>query len=135
MATQQFFVMIKPDGVKRGLIGKIISRFEKRGFCLVWMKLASPPRELFEEQYKEYAGKTFYDELINFSVSGPVVLMIWSGNIQVARSLIGDTIPWETKPGTIRGDYASSLPSNLVHCSADQQNANREVEHWTINLD
>ena len=132
MATIPFFVMIKPDGVQRGLVGEIISRFERRGFILQSMRMI--PKEssslIIEEHYRAHADKIFYDELIDFSSSGSVVAMIWLGNIKVARNLVGDTIPWDAKVGTIRGDLACSTPANLVHCSADPESAIREISLW-----
>lgn len=142
MSSSPFFLMIKPDGIARGLVGKIISRFEKKGFALLEMRLIRPKNDeiddmgenflhaLMERHYQSHSEKTFYDELMEFSLSGPVIAMIWMGNIQVARSLVGCTIPWDAKPGTIRGDFASSLPANLVHCSSDAESALREVNLW-----
>lgn len=132
MSAQRFFVMAKPDAVKRGLIGEIISRFEKRGFILEKMRLFKPEASLIEEHYQEHKGKTFYQGLIDFSTSGSVCAMIWNGNIQVARSLIGSTLPWDAQIGTIRGDYASSLPNNLVHCSDGPESGKRESDLWEL---
>lgn len=131
MSSDYFFVMAKPDAVERNLIGKIIARFEKRGFRLFHIRMIEPRfADTVKKHYAEHEGKTFYDGLINFTLSGKVCIMIWYGNIQVARSLIGATLPWNAEPGTIRGDYASSLPNNLVHCSDSQENAQREVNLW-----
>lgn len=133
MSSERFFVMGKPDALKRGLLGEIISRFEKRGFVLEQLRIVNPQEyvSLVKEHYAEHEGKTFYNPLIEFTCSGPICAMIWVGNIQVARSLIGSTLPWDAKPGTIRGDYASSLPNNLVHCSDGSESAKREVELWS----
>jgi len=133
MSSDRFFVMAKPDAIKRGLLGEIIRRFEKRGFVLEQLRIVNPGNNvhLVEEHYVEHHGKTFYDGLIEFTCSGPICAMIWVGNIQVARSLIGATLPWSAEPGTIRGDYASSLPNNLVHCSDGSESAKREVDLWT----
>lgn len=130
MASIKFFVMIKPDGVKRGLVGEIISRFEKRGFILHDMKMFIPTPELVKEHYEEHEGKAFFQNLIDFTTSGPVVPLVFEGNIQVARNIIGATVPWEAKEGTIRGDFACSMPSNLVHCSDSIESAHREIELW-----
>jgi nucleoside-diphosphate kinase len=132
MSSNTFFIMAKPDALKRGLLGKIISRFEKRGFVLEKIKIVDGEilEDIIKVHYLEHVGKTFYNSLIEFGCSGPVCAMIWKGNVQVARSLIGSTLPWEAKPGTIRGDYASSLPNNLVHCSDSIESAEREVEIW-----
>lgn len=132
MSSEYFFVMAKPDAVQRGLTGEIIARFEKRGFVLKQAKLINPMNyeDKVKSHYAEHEGKTFYDDLIRFTLSGRICVMIWYGNIQVARSLIGSTLPWDAKPGTIRGDYACSLPANLVHCSDSFENAVREVSLW-----
>jgi nucleoside-diphosphate kinase len=132
MSSQRFFVMAKPDAVRRGLTGEIVRRFEKRGFVLEHIHIFDPQawRGVIEDHYAEHKGKSFYDALIKFTLSGRICAMVWSGNIQVARSLIGSTLPWDAQPGTIRGDYASSLPENLVHCSDNPENAKREVDLW-----
>lgn len=131
MATREFFLMAKPDAVRRGLIGEIISRFEKRGFSLTRCRLFTPSQELVREHYKEHEGKSFYEGLVNFTLEGNVFAMIWSGNIQVARSMVGSTRPEDALPGTIRGDFSCSLPMNLVHCSDGPESATREVELWS----
>lgn len=135
MSSQRFFVMAKPDAVRRGLTGEIVRRFEKRGFVLDQIQIVNPVDydSVVKEHYIEHKGKTFYEGLINFTLSGRICLMVWSGNIQVARSLIGSTLPWDAQPGTIRGDYASSLPDNLVHCSDGPESAKREVDLWQTN--
>jgi nucleoside-diphosphate kinase len=130
MTTVDFFVMIKPDGVRRGLIGEIISRFEKKGFELVNIAIQTPTRELISAHYIEHSDKTFYDNLVDFGSSGPVVQMMWRGNIQVARQIVGATIPWDAVLGSIRGDYACSVPENLVHCSDSADSAERELKLW-----
>jgi nucleoside-diphosphate kinase len=130
MASRPFFLMIKPDGIRRGLVGEILSRFEKRGFSLLKLKMINPEMtsKVIETHYQTHSDKSFYDELIQFILSGPIIAMIWLGNVQVAKGLVGDTL--EAEPGTIRGDLASSLPENLVHCSASQENAAREINLW-----
>lgn len=130
MTTAPFFVMIKPDGVKRGLVGEIISRFERKGFELMGMNMKTPTRSIIEQHYVEHAGKGFYNNLVEFTTSGMVVPMMWRGNIQVARQIVGATVPWDAQGGTIRGDYACTLPENLVHCSDSLESAKRELELW-----
>jgi nucleoside-diphosphate kinase len=132
MTSQSFFVMIKPDGVKRGLVGEIISRFEKKGFLLHNLRLLAPEETklVVHDHYIQHFDKNYYRDLIEFTLSGPIVIMKWVGSVNVARSLVGETIPWEAKVGTIRGDYASSLPANLVHCSENAEKATREVMIW-----
>ena len=130
MASIQFFVLIKPDGVKRGLVGEIVSRFEERGFVLNDMKMLVPDETLVKEHYEEHERKAFFEKLVQFTTSGSVVPIIFEGNIQVARNIVGATVPWEAKKGTIRGDYACSMPSNLVHCSDSEESARREISLW-----
>lgn len=124
--------MCKPDCCSRKLVGEIISRFEKKGFTLLKARYLSGQENFttIEEHYKEHEGKSFYSELVNFTVCGNIFAMIWEGNIQVARTMIGATLPWEALPGTIRGDFSCTLPANLVHCSDSLENANREVSLW-----
>ena len=122
--------MLKPDALQRGLVGEIIGRFERRGFTLRGARALQASRELIESHYAEHIGKTYYCEMIEFVCSGPVMAMIWDGNIVVARALVGATLPWECCIGTIRGDLSSSLPKNLVHVSADAESARREVDLW-----
>ena len=130
MSTNRFFVMVKPDGVQRGLVGEIISRFEKKGFVLHNIKMVIPDSTLARSHYEEHAGKAFFPDLIKFTTSGPVLPMIWEGNIRVARDIVGNTVPWEAEKGTIRGDYTCSMPSNLVHCSDSVESAEREIKLW-----
>lgn len=130
MASHSLFVMIKPDGVRRRLVGEIISRFERKGFVIKEMKMILPSKDLVEEHYQEHKGKIFFDKLVNFTTSGEVVAMIMEGNIEVARAVVGATTPWEAERGTIRGDLASSIRENLVHCSDSQISAKREIGIW-----
>lgn len=130
MSSIRFFVMIKPDGVKRGLVGEIISRFEKKGFQLHNMKMLIPSESQARAHYEEHQNKAFFTKLINFTCSGAVIPMIWEGNVEVARNIVGATVPWEAKQGTIRGDYACSMPANLVHCSDSPESALREIKLW-----
>jgi len=134
-AKQNVFVMVKPDGVARKLTGEIISRFEKKGFDVVMMRLINhPDRSLVEEHYAEHKGKNFYEGLVEFISNGPVVAMMLLGNVQVARKITGVTLPWEASPGTIRGDYACVLNENLVHCSDSVESANRECKLWFTSM-
>jgi nucleoside-diphosphate kinase len=130
MASNRLFVMIKPDGVRRRLIGEIISRFERKGFVIKEMKMMLPSKDLVEEHYQEHKGKVFFDKLVDFTTSGEVVAMTMIGNIEVARAVVGATTPWEAERGTIRGDLASSIRENLVHCSDSQISAKREIGIW-----
>nr|QBK85618.1 MAG: nucleoside diphosphate kinase [Marseillevirus LCMAC101] len=130
MASNLLFVMIKPDGVRRHLIGEIISRFERKGFTISAMKMLLPSKEIVTDHYQEHKGKVFYDKLVNFITSGLVVAMIMEGNIKVARAVVGTTTPWDAERGTIRGDLASSINENLVHCSDSLISAKREIGIW-----
>lgn len=129
---ERTFLMIKPDGVQRGLIGEIVSRFEKKGFKLVNAKLMTVSRELAEKHYEELKDKPFFGELVDFITSGPVFAMIWEGNnvISAARAMMGKTNPAEAAPGTIRADYAVSVGMNIIHGSDSPENAQREIDLW-----
>lgn len=126
---EQTFLMVKPDGVKRNLIGEIINRFERKEFKLVGAKLMTISNDLAENHYSEHEGKPFFDELIEFITSGPVFAMTWEGQdiIKISRNMIGATDPKEAAPGTIRGDFATILSNNIIHGSDSLESANREV--------
>jgi nucleoside-diphosphate kinase len=122
-------VLIKGDGVRRKLIGEIIRRMEAKDLDIADMKLMDVDRELAEEHYAEHREKPFFDELVDFITSTPVVAMRVRGEgaIKVMRSLMGSTNPAEAAPGTIRGDLALSMPDNLVHGSDSPESAGREL--------
>lgn len=126
---ERTYVMVKPDGVQRNLVGEIISRFEKKGFQLVGLKLMQIPPELAARHYGEHEGKPFYGELIDFITSGPVVAMVWQGlnAVSVIRTMMGKTNPAEAAPGTIRGDFAVFMGNNVVHGSDSPESAEREI--------
>ncbi|GMN56813.1 hypothetical protein TIFTF001_025919 [Ficus carica] len=121
--------MVKPDGVQRGLVGEVISRFEKKGFKLTGLKLFQCPRDLAEEHYKDLKAKPFFPKLIKYITSGPVVCMAWEGVgiVASARKLIGATDPLQAEPGTIRGDLAVQTGRNVVHGSDSPENGKREI--------
>jgi nucleoside-diphosphate kinase len=121
--------MIKPDGVKRRLVGEIISRFEKRGLNIIGLKMVQMDRSIAEKLYEEHKGKSFFEELINYVTSGPVVCMVVEGDeaVSVVRKMIGNTDPKEAPPGTIRGDYALSKAENVIHASDSEEKAKREM--------
>ncbi len=123
------FVLIKPDGVQRGLVGDIVGRFEGRGLKLVAMRMRSLSRELAESYYDEHRGKEFFQPLVAYVLSGPVVAMIWEGPraVEVARTTIGATNPIEANPGTIRGDYGVDISRNLIHGADSEASAKREI--------
>jgi len=129
MTIQRTFVMIKPDGVKRRLVGEIISRFEKRGLNIIGLKMVQMDRSIAEKLYEEHKGKSFFEELINYVTSGPVVCMVVEGDeaVSVVRKMIGNTDPKEAPPGTIRGDYALSKAENVIHASDSEEKAKREM--------
>ncbi|GAB2269717.1 Nucleoside diphosphate kinase II, chloroplastic [Dionaea muscipula] len=126
------YIMVKPDGVQRGLVGEIISRFENKGFKLIGLKLFQCPKELAEEHYKDLKSKPFFPKLTNYITSGPVVCMAWEGVgvVASARKLIGSTDPLQAEPGTIRGDLAVQTGRNVVHGSDSPENGEREIGLW-----
>jgi nucleoside-diphosphate kinase len=134
--TQQTLVLIKPDGVKRNLIGEIIGRIEAKGYVVVAMKKFTPTRELLAEHYAEHEGKAFYEPLVEFMMSGDVVALCVEGNrvIEGFRALAGATDPTVAAPGTIRGDlgrdWATKVQQNLVHGSDSDESASREISLW-----
>ncbi|XP_043706565.1 nucleoside diphosphate kinase 2, chloroplastic-like [Telopea speciosissima] len=130
--VEETYIMVKPDGVQRGLVGEIISRFEKKGFKLTGLKLFQCPKELAEEHYKDLQAKPFFPKLIQYITSGPVVCMAWEGVgvVASARKLIGATNPLQAEPGTIRGDLAVQTGRNVVHGSDSPENGKREVALW-----
>lgn len=126
---ERTLILVKPDGVHRGLIGKIIDRFEIRGLKLVGMKFIQMSEELAANHYAIHKGKPFYEKLVAYIVSGPVVAMVWEGQeaILAARKTMGATNPVEASPGTIRGDFGMEIGRNLVHGSDSPENAAAEV--------
>ncbi|WP_423793094.1 nucleoside-diphosphate kinase [Methanocaldococcus indicus] len=128
--VERTFVVLKPDAVRRKLIGKIIERFENKGLEIVEMKMLKIDRELAEKYYGEHKGKDFYENLINFITSGRVVAMVVEGEnaISVVRKMIGKTNPAEAEPGTIRGDFGLKLPENVIHASDSKESAEREIK-------
>ncbi|MEJ5297873.1 MAG: nucleoside-diphosphate kinase [Armatimonadota bacterium] len=129
---QRTFVMIKPDGVERRLVGEIIGRFERRGLRLVGMKLQTVSQDLAERHYAVHKDKPFFGELVDFITSGPVVAMVWEGEdaVRLVRTMMGALKPEEALPGTIRGDFTTSIQTNLVHGSDSPETADTEVALW-----
>jgi nucleoside-diphosphate kinase len=121
--------MIKPDGVRKGLVGEVISRFERIGLSILALKLVHLKREEAEELYAVHKGKSFFEPLVNYVTSGPVVMMVLEGTgaINVVRKVMGATDPQEAQPGTIRGDFALSIEENIVHGSDSKETASREI--------
>lgn len=126
------FLMVKPDGVQRGLIGKIVGRFEDKGLKLVAAKLVQATPEQAKQHYIEHEEKPYFGELVDFITSGPVFVMVWEGDevIALTRNVIGKTKVTEALPGTIRGDFAAHTPYNLIHGSDGPESAEREIANF-----
>lgn len=127
--SETSLVLIKHDAVQRGLIGEVISRFERKGLQLTGMKMLHMTKEMASRHYAEHQGKGFYDELVEFITSGPIIAMAWKGNeaISIIRKLLGATNPKDAAPGTIRGDFALFMSNNGVHASDSPESAAREL--------
>lgn len=127
---EKTFLMVKPDGVQRNLIGEITARFENKGFQLVGAKLMIIDRELAETHYGEHKERPFFSELVDFITSGPVFAMVWQGEnvIATSRKMMGATDPQEADNGTIRGDYGIQVGMNIIHGSDSPESASREIE-------
>jgi nucleoside-diphosphate kinase len=130
--VERTLVLVKPDGVQRGLIGEAIARFERRGLRLVAAKFIKVSNELAEAHYAEHKGKGFYESLISYITSAPVMAMVWEGPSAVAavRQTVGSTKPVEAAPGTIRHDFALEVGRNLIHASDKPETGEREVALW-----
>lgn len=126
---ERTFVMVKPDGVQRGLVGEIISRLERKGLKIVAIKMLKIPMEMAEKHYEEHKNKLFFSSLISYITSGPVIAMVVEGKnaVKVVRKLVGATNPAEAEPGTIRGDFGLDLGRNVVHASDSIASAEREI--------
>ena len=133
---QRTLVLVKPDGVRRGLAGEVISRLEKKGLTLVAMELRTLERATAEEHYGEHRERPFFGELVEFITGGPLVALVVEGPSAVAatRRLMGITNPVEATPGSIRGDYALEIGQNLVHGSDSEESAAREIGIFFPNL-
>lgn len=129
---ERTLVLIKPDGVQRGLIGEIISRLEKRGLRLIGAKFLSVSQELAETHYAIHRGKSFYDGLIDYITSSPVMAMVWDGPNAIAavRQTMGATRPLEAAPGSVRHDFGLEVGRNLTHASDSVENGEAEVALW-----
>lgn len=129
---ERTYLMIKPDGVQRGLVGEIIRRYEAKGFTLVGLKMLPVSRELAEQHYGVHKDKPFFKGLVDFITSGPVVAMVWEGEgvVAAARKMIGATNPLSAEPGTIRGDYGVTIGRNIIHGSDAVETAQTEISLW-----
>ncbi|ODG93677.1 MULTISPECIES: nucleoside-diphosphate kinase [Bacillaceae] len=126
---ERTYLMVKPDGVQRNLIGEIVSRFEKKGFQLVGAKLMQVSKDQAETHYAEHKERPFFGELVDFITSSPVFAMVWEGEnvIATARQMMGATNPKDSAPGTIRGEYAATVGKNIIHGSDSPASAEREI--------
>lgn len=126
---ERTFVMIKPDAVQRGLIGEIISRLERKGLKIAAMKMLNVDKDLAERHYAEHREKPFFQSLVDYITSGPVVAMVVEGKnaVKVVRTLVGATNPQEALPGTIRGDFGMDIGRNVIHASDSIESAEREI--------
>ncbi|XP_011495776.1 PREDICTED: nucleoside diphosphate kinase [Ceratosolen solmsi marchali] len=129
---EQTFIMIKPDGVQRGLVGKIIQRFEDKGFKLVAMKMLWPTESLLKQHYSDLSSRPFFPGLVKYMSSGPVVPMVWEGlnAVKTGRVMLGETNPKDSAPGTIRGDFCIQVGRNIIHGSDSVESANKEIKLW-----
>ncbi|MBK5266467.1 MAG: nucleoside-diphosphate kinase [Acidimicrobiia bacterium] len=129
MAVENTFIMVKPDGVARRLVGEVVGRLEQKGLTLEKMRMLTIPAEMAERHYAEHVERPFFGELIAFITSGPVVAMEWSGEnaIALCRTLMGATNPMDADPGSIRGDLATVVTENIVHGSDSPESAAREL--------
>ncbi|RKO86179.1 nucleoside diphosphate kinase [Blyttiomyces helicus] len=132
MAQERTYIMVKPDGVERGLVGEVIKRFENRGYKLVALQQLRPSRELLEQHYGDLKTKGFFPALIAYMLSGPVVGMVWEGKgvVVTGRKMLGETNPLASAPGTIRGDYCIDVGKNICHGSDSVESAKKEIALW-----
>jgi len=126
---ERTFIAVKPDGVKRGLVGNIVERFERKGYKIIAMKMLQPTKEIAAKHYEEHFGKPFYNRLINYITSGPIVAMVVEGAnvVKGARHIMGSTKPDEAEVGSIRADFAQTMEYNVVHGSDSVESAEREI--------
>jgi len=131
-AIQRTLVFVKPDGVKRGLVGEIIGRFERRGIRIVGLKMVHPDRGLAERHYAVHRDKPFFEDVVRFITSGPVVAMVLEcpNAVEVTRQMLGATNPLNAVPGTIRGDFGLDIEQNVIHGSSDPESAAYEINLW-----
>lgn len=130
--SERTFIMIKPDGVQRGLVGEIIKRFEQKGFQLVALKQTSPNEELLKKHYADLSARPFFAGLVKYMSSGPVVAMVWQGlnAVKTGRVMLGETNPADSLPGTIRGDLCVQIGRNICHGSDSVESAQKEIALW-----
>ncbi|ABD10588.1 nucleoside-diphosphate kinase [Frankia sp. CcI156] len=130
MSVERTLILVKPDGVSRGLVGEVVGRLERKGLTLVALELRTLERSVAETHYGEHASKPFFGELVDFITSGPLVALVAEGPraVEASRGLIGATDPVKAAPGSLRGDYALEIGQNLVHGSDSPESAKREID-------
>merc|ERR1711875_143973 len=129
MSQERTFIAVKPDGVQRGLIGEIIKRFEQKGFKMCGMKFMQASEDHMKTHYEDLKDKPFYPGLVKYMASGPVCAMCWEGTqvVKTARNMMGETKPFDSKPGSIRGDFCIEVGRNTIHGSDSVESANKEL--------
>ncbi|KAM9779937.1 nucleoside diphosphate kinase 3 [Neosynchiropus ocellatus] len=130
--NERTFIAVKPDGVQRRLVGEILRRFEKKGFKLVGLKLVQPSKDLLTEHYWDLRSRPFFNGLVSYMSSGPVVAMVWQGLdvVKTGRKMLGETNPADSLPGTIRGDFCVDVGRNIIHGSDSVESAQKEITLW-----
>ncbi|KAF8737711.1 hypothetical protein AX14_012480 [Amanita brunnescens Koide BX004] len=130
--NERTYIMVKPDGVQRALVGKIITKFEERGYKLLALKIVNASQDLLEQHYADLKDKKFFPGLIKYMTSGPVVGMVWQGldAVKTGRAMLGATNPLVSTAGTIRGDYALGIGRNVCHGSDSVESAEKEIKLW-----
>ncbi|KAL5267293.1 hypothetical protein ACHWQZ_G004362 [Mnemiopsis leidyi] len=130
--TERTYIMVKPDGVQRGLVGEIMARFEKRGYKLIALKMRTADEALLKKHYCDLVEKPFFPSLLSFMTSGPVVSMVWEGldAVKQGRQMLGETNPLASKPGSIRGDFCIDMGKNICHGSDSVESAENEIALW-----
>jgi len=133
-SDERSFIMVKPDGVQRGMVAEIIKRFEAKGYKLVGIKVIVPSKDLAGRHYEEHKERPFFPKLVNFLSSGAVVAMVWEGTgvVKYGRTMIGATNPLASEPGTIRGDFGIDVGRNIIHGSDSVESAQREMALWFL---
>jgi nucleoside-diphosphate kinase len=129
---ERTFIAIKPDGVQRGLVSKIIKQFEQRGYKLVAIKMVQASRQHLEVHYQDLSKKPFFTALVEYMSSGPIIAMVWEGldAVKQGRAMLGATDPLSSMPGTIRGNLCIQTGRNICHGSDSVESAKREIDHW-----
>lgn len=132
MVQEKTFIAIKPDGVQRGLISQVVSKFEQKGLKLIGIKMVKATQSLLTQHYSDLQDKPFFSSLMSYMLSGPILAMVWEGKqaVAIGRSILGATDPLKSAPGTIRGDFAIDTGRNIVHGSDSVKSAEKEINLW-----